>query len=80
MFRLGWTGVGGDIITRASAHDGEDETRAKDGGVVRWCIGRGERHLRRGCDGTGTPTAASPEVERPRGDDDEQEGITAELR
>ena len=37
-----WTGVVGNVFTEATTRDGEDETRARVGGTVRWCAGHGE--------------------------------------
>jgi len=36
--------VGGDIITRASAHDGKGDTGAREGREERCSVGHGERN------------------------------------
>jgi len=66
VFRLGQPGLVGKVFTGAATSDGEDETRARGGGMVRWCAGHGERHLRR-CSAMAavveTVTATLPKLE-----------------
>ena len=62
-FRHVRTGVVGNVFTEATTRDGEDETRARDGGTVRWCAGHGECQLRRSsamASGGGTGRRPSP--------------------
>ena len=47
MFQHVRTGVVSSVFTGATTQDGEDETKARDGGAVRWCAGHGERQLGR---------------------------------
>ena len=79
MFRLGWTGVGGDIITRASAHDGKGDTGAREGREKRCSDGHGELQLRRSPDGGGRLNATTTSVHRPNGEGEELEEATVEL-
>jgi len=79
VFRLGWTGVGGDIITRSSAHDGKGDTGAREGREKRCSDGHGELQLRRSPDGGGRLNATPTSVHRPNGVLDELGEMMVEL-
>ena len=79
MFRPVWTGVGGDIITRASARDGEGYTGAREGREERCSDGHGELQLRRGPDSGGNGNVDTTLVLRLNGEVAELEEATVEL-